>query len=145
MNTCEEKVLNAPLSLAFTTFYMYSYNVCKLFAATASMTKAAVSAESSTNIEISWMTAKYKPYWYHQTTHCWCLCDGHTYLNSQINISSSLNFSNISDLLPGSACQITLLAIYNPASIDQGINLHANTKITSKYFKSNLCTCISLL
>ena len=42
-------------------------------------------------------------------------------------VSASITSFTISDLLPGSICMLTLLAEYNPASIDTGIAITAPT------------------
>ena len=83
-------------------------------------------------IEVFWTAPRYPPYWYQQTTTCRYLCDQEIYYLSEVQIDSSHASSVTYDLHPGSVCLIKLIAFYNPASIDPGIQLLVHTSYAGK-------------
>ena len=93
-------------------------------------------SKGTNKIQIFWTIPKYFPYWYQQTTSCRLLCDQENYYLTEREIESSKSSSVAYDLRPASVCLIKLVAVYNPASIDPGIQLLVRTLHASKSYIS---------
>ena len=105
-----------------------------------------VSAKAGTNyIEIVWSAPKLLPLSYLINVTCRLLYDGKEYINKVWEITPLDTILTIGKLYPGSQCLYNLLAIYNPASIDDGITGTIFTLNTSMcaiiiYMYSSICT-----
>ena len=89
-------------------------------------------------IFISWTPPVFKPIRYIHTVSCKLLCDPTTYYLSESETSRIYHSTVISVLQPGSVCLVKLLAEYNPASVDYGIGLSAQTLFSGKGQMINL-------
>ena len=93
------------------------------------MTSVTISQVGTNFITISWTRPEYVPINFQTTISCHLLCDLEPYpIKDEVTISPShVNQNNIEGLLPGSNCDISFLARYNPATLDPGIKLKAFT------------------
>ena len=85
-------------------------------------------------IELMWKSPVYKPQTYEVYYSC-SLWGGeeHYYVSRKVECQNSTSTSVIvSALLPESTCLLTLYAVYNPASLDQGITIMAETLRAAK-------------
>ena len=80
---------------------------------------------------IFWTPPKYLPLQYEVTTSCRYFCDERTYILKETAIDPSQTSAIIENIQPGSKCLMKLISVYNPASIDPGIVLSAQTLYTS--------------
>ena len=93
-----------------------------------------VSAFAGTDFfDIFWSPPSIPPMTYRINVACRLLCNNMEYNRAKVNRRPYLTTQNVDNLLPGSACTFTLLAVYNPASIDSGITRTVFTLNTSKY------------
>ena len=83
-------------------------------------------------IEVSWNPPKYKPSIFKLSVACTRLCDGERYLVYNESLLPSATSFQISQLHDGTTCYITLIAVYNPASLDPGILIQTYTRNQSK-------------
>lgn len=110
------------------------YN-CKSLLATALMITFHSVSSGMDYIQVHWTLPKYAPERYQLRYSCQSrstfLCrDGGDYVTGTMQ-SLNENFNTteikISELHPSSVCKLNLLAVYNPASIDSGIDITATT------------------
>ena len=79
-------------------------------------------------VSLIWSTPEFKPVRYNLEYSCKLQTDGTEYAKKQrITFSSESTFVSVPNLLPNSSCELTLFAVYNPASIDSGLKVHAST------------------
>ena len=86
-----------------------------------------------TQLSISWTPPKFPPINYIHTVSCKLLCDPTTYYLTETATSRLNHSTKFLALQPGSICLVKLLAVYNPASVDQGIGLSAHTLFSGKF------------
>ena len=93
------------------------------------------SVTSGTNyIKLKWTQPRFQPERYQLKYVCTmkstCVPShdtNHSIMTKTQNLTSNTTLFTISDLHPTSICILTLLAIYNPASIDKGITIKGTT------------------
>lgn len=103
-----------------------------LSTATAIMIKEVTYTAGSRYIFVVWSTPKYLPFSYKLRTVCTLICGTEPYLNSEVSRYPTDVSMLTKNLHPGSSCKSTLTAIYNDASLDQGIQRNVSTKSLSK-------------
>ena len=81
---------------------------------------------------VPWTYPQFQPYFYKQVTSCNLLCDNKTYYINEAMLTGAGTQIKLYGLRPGSVCLIKLLAVYNPASIDPGLQMFAYTLYSSK-------------
>ena len=93
-----------------------------------------VSADSRT-IFVSWNMPKFVPYQYKLGALCYQLGRGMVYVRKGKTVGSfKLHvYGTIKDILPGSTCEVKLVALYNPVRIDPGIVRIISTKSVGKH------------
>ena len=92
------------------------------------MIDARLSAYGSDFVEVRWSSVLYMPERYQVTFSCRLESNNSHYVSAKIaNISPENCLLRVSKLFPGTVCVINLIAVYNPASIDEGITLICNT------------------
>ena len=92
-----------------------------------------VSATAGANfIEIVWSTPKLLPMSYQVNVICRLLYNDIEYKRVEFEAMPLDRVLTLPSLLPGSHCVFTLHAIYNPASIDNGITRTVFTLRSSK-------------
>ena len=84
-------------------------------------------------IHITWSQPKILPSSYRVHIGCWLVHVHIEYVREELEASPLSTMFIVDQLLPGSRCVITLLAIYNPASIDDGITHTLFTPNSSVY------------
>ena len=84
---------------------------------------------SLNNVGISWNRPLYDPIKYHIAYSCRLKKQSSAYVNKKFShIQFSTTLITVPDLMPNSICEVTLIAVYNPASInDPGISITINT------------------
>ena len=81
------------------------------------------------HIHFNWVVPKYTPERYQLYYSCRKEYQKIDYANGKLeDTNSALNSFRIVGLHPRSRCKLTFFAMYNPASIDQGITLNATTR-----------------
>lgn len=82
---------------------------------------------------VEWEIPKFLPSWYQLKGWCsYDACRNARYTLPVQKLSSEKSSATV-PVRPGSHCQITLIAVYNTASIDQGITRHVATPYKSKF------------
>ena len=85
-------------------------------------------------ISLMWAAPQFEPERYNLEYSCKFQSNGTVYIKKQrITVASDATFVSVPKLLPNSLCELTLFAVYNPASIDVGWKIHAST------LKDNAC------
>lgn len=64
---------------------------------------------------------------------CRLPCALEAYTEGIINVTAVETEAEVDNLLPGSHCDINFRAMYNPASLDPGVDITASTESESKY------------
>ena len=72
-------------------------------------------------IQMIWCTPKIAPSSYRVNVSCWLMYTKTKYVRMTVEETPLDTMLTVDKLIPGSRCVITLYAIYNPASIDDGI------------------------
>ena len=83
-------------------------------------------------IMVTW-DLKYTPISIEHFTQCYLVCDVKTYYQDNASIPVETNILLISGLRPGSICEMRLLALFNPARLDSGMDHVFWTLPSSKY------------
>ena len=79
-------------------------------------------------VNLMWNCPDYDPERYELYYSCKLQSDPYYYISSKLNSKNSTStFARVSELLPGSLCLLTLVAVYNPASIDPGLTVVTKT------------------
>ena len=90
---------------------------------------------ASDHIDIKWDSPKYDPVIYKFQYSCGPKSGGPNYITSPVfPLSSYQTGVRLPHLRPSSVCQVRLVAIYNPASLDPGLLLDATTFDKGNYF-----------
>ena len=84
-------------------------------------------------IRIKWSAPKFLPDSYQVDVTCRLMPNETEYILVNLNARPFATMLTIDKLFPGSLCVFTLLAIYNPASIDDGITRNIATLNSSMY------------
>lgn len=84
-------------------------------------------------IVVTWSTPKYRPLVYKLNSVCNFYCGRTPYINKNSNRNYRRTSHFIKDIRPGSNCVITLMSVYNYASLDKGVSLNISTRIASKF------------
>ena len=79
------------------------------------------------SVTISWDHPWISPLEYRVNAVCWCSCSIEPYVHRVYTLFFTENELNISSLLPSIHCQVTLLAVYNPATLDSGLTFNVRT------------------
>ena len=96
--------------------------------ATTFMIKGFTVDTSYDTVTISWDKPEYLPQSYKWDLSCTLAC-GHTvYTTQSVTVGSSETQDHISNLFPGSRCELKFFAVYNPASLDSGLVKTVYTK-----------------
>ena len=72
-------------------------------------------------VTLSWDMPKYLPQLYKWDVSCTLLCGNTAYNTKSVTVGSLETKDYITNLLPGSRCAINFRAVYNPASLDEGL------------------------
>ena len=72
-------------------------------------------------VTLSWDKPKYLPDLYEWNVSCTLLCVNFIYITRQVTVRPTETNDFITELLPGSRCEIKFRAVYNPASLDVGL------------------------
>ena len=79
-------------------------------------------------VKLTWNHPDYDPERYELHYSCRLQSEQYYYISSRMNSQKSTStFARVSGLLPGSHCLLTLVAVYNPASIDPGVTVVTKT------------------
>ena len=84
-------------------------------------------------IDITWSVPSILPWMYKISISCWLLCTEIEYKWARFDTSPYRTTQNVDGLLPGSICTFILQAVYNPASVDDGIVRTVLTMNASMY------------
>ena len=82
-------------------------------------------------ITVKW-NLKYTPISLEHFTQCYLTCDMENYYAKQSYLPNEANSLTIADLKPGSICEMRLLALFNPAMLDEGMEHIFWTRPSSK-------------
>ena len=77
---------------------------------------------------MSWVKPEFLPQYYMRIVQCMPLCENRVYYFTAVSLLSYETQHIISNILPGSRCEINLAARYNPASLDPGLASTVYTK-----------------
>ena len=86
-------------------------------------------------VDIVWSLPKLLPMSYKVNVVCRLLYNGLEYKRLKIEATPLDTMVNVPSLLPGSHCVFTFHAIYNPASVDNGITHTVFTMNSSKWLR----------
>ena len=116
-------------------FITYAAKFMHLFrgVATTLMIKNVSTTAGADFIQMIWSKPKIAPDSYRVNIACWLMHTKTIYVRVTVEASPLDKMLTIDKLIPGSRCVITLHAIYNPASIDDGIARTIST------VNSNVC------
>ena len=90
-------------------------------------------------LTLSWAAPVYLPYSYKLLFNCYLLDSNTQYRKAQYSLpSTTVNFT-FAGILENSKCKVNLLAEYNPASIDPGLDQLLLVTIPSKSKYINTC------
>ena len=79
-------------------------------------------------VSLMWAAPQFDPKRYNLEYSCKLQDSGTEYIKKQrITVASDATFVSVPKLLPNSLCQLTIFAVYNPASIDVGLKIHTLT------------------
>ena len=101
--------------------------------ATTLMVNITSTKASTDSIRIEWSKPTVHPQLYSMNIACQLLWNGKKYRCDNFQNHGLCKFLAVKNLAPGSRCKITILAVYNPASKDNGITLTIDTLKSSKY------------
>ena len=102
------------------------------FSATAYMTKFKEFKRFNNSLQAFWKFPKYVPDHFQLSIQCKYICKrSYDFYDKAVLPPSETTFT-FSGLAPGSQCDFTLKAVYNPASIDHGIQVSYLTLPSSK-------------
>ena len=91
-------------------------------------------------ILITWSAPKFPPMRYTIRITCLLVCNSTEYKQAEFTLFNVRTGEIVDDLLPRSACTLTLIAVYNSASNDDGITHKVFTLNEGKYvYKKNVC------
>ena len=96
--------------------------------ATTIMIKGMTSTTTHDTIILTWIKPDILPKSYKRDISCMFACEQEIYFKESVDSYSLQNQDVITNLHPGSHCQIKFWAVYNPASFDDGIGLTVRTK-----------------
>lgn len=104
---------------------------------TSLMTEFEEFQKGSNYITATWKAPAYLANHFKLSISCNYICDHDSlYLMNAYTVPSYTTSFNFTELAPGSHCYITLIAVYNPASLDSGIRLDAYTLFESKWLQT---------
>ena len=101
------------------------------------MENVTLAAAGTDYITVKW-NLKYTPISIEHFTQCYLVCDVKTYYRRQSSIPAETNSLTIGDLKPGSICEMHLLAVFNFALLDSGMEQVFWTNSSSKYMCNGL-------
>lgn len=97
------------------------------------MTEIVVYDRDSSFILVTWEELEYPALQIKLSISCAYQCDlNNHYLAHEVILPPTETAYLFDNLYPGSECEISLIAVYNPTSRDHGIRLVSNTLSTSK-------------
>ena len=102
-------------------YELLSYEYLILTTATDLMINGLTVDTTCDTITLSWVMPEYLPQSYNRDVSCMPACGNLAYITQSFTLGSSETRDHIINLLPGSHCEITLFAVYNPASLDPGL------------------------
>ena len=112
------------LWMLFTIFF----SIYNHYTATALMIHYLSITTTTDTVTVRWNKPEFLPESYHRTISCKHANEKNAYLQESINISSTKTEDIIPNLRPGSHCELRFFAVYNPASLDDGLSYMINTK-----------------
>ena len=84
---------------------------------------------TSDTVNLSWNFPEFVPKMYVRTVQCMPLCENRVYYFTTVALLSYETKHLISNVLPGSRCEIKIKAVYNPANLhDPGLQRTVYTK-----------------
>ena len=96
--------------------------------ATALMIKGFTVDTTYETVTISWDKPEHLPQLYKWDLSCTLACGDTIYTTQSVTVGSSETQDHISNLFPGSRCEIKFFAVYNPANLDSGLVKTVYTK-----------------
>ena len=117
--------------------YYYCHHITVIHVATTLMIRNISAAAGTDFIDIIWSAPKLLPDSYKVNVTCRLVYNGIEYVRVRLVATPLDTIVTINNLLPGSRCVFTLLAVYNPASIDDGITRTIFTLSSSECSMSN--------
>ena len=104
-----------------------------LFLATFRMIKSLSFDPGIFSFGLSWQKPEFVPDHYQFIVHCQLFCAQTGYYHNDVPLPQIETSLRLCYLRPGSVCQVTVKAVYNPASIDPGLTETVRTAFLSKY------------
>lgn len=89
--------------------------------------------EYRTDLHLTWIDPKYRPYQYNYGIKCRYICTDTHYLRKIVTEPGWSTSSRVKNVQPASHCTVHFFAIYNPASFDKGLLITHHTKTASEY------------
>ena len=118
------KVINSPSPFPATLTYCYCSTTFVCSIVTSLVTCFNEFKRFNNSIRASWKQVFHPALKLEIIATCKYDCkDGRIYLVHKTVLASNETSFTFTDLEPGSQCEFTLKAVYNPASIDKGINV----------------------
>ena len=103
---------------------------CSVAATNMTISGVEVKEEGNTPV-IKWQSPVFPPYLYKFQVTCTYACAHSPYLAKEMSQGPSHTRFKVRDVAPGSLCVLKLWALYNPASLDEGLTIHFRTKAAS--------------
>ena len=104
-----------------------------LYAATYWTTKFFQSQQGTNFVEVKWTDPIFQPLRYKVTLSCRVFHEDTNYRTQERFLKDSKRLARFHGLRQNSTCEATLKAEYNPASLDPGIKIIANTLIKGQW------------
>ena len=104
---------------------MYIHTLYNYIATLLMVRKVSVKHDYQARIlKVFWDAPQYIPYSYKLLLNCYLLCNNTLVQcrRTQYNLESTTLYTTINGILESSRCKLNLLAKYNPASIDPGLD-----------------------
>ena len=101
-------------------------------AATSRMTEFDKFHRSQTSIEVTWRRLVIPPKWIALKFNCRHIINTTLFIEKKILLHPNRTSLKLNDIIPGTECHFVLNAVYNPASIDNGIRTSCKTLPYSK-------------
>ena len=85
------------------------------------MIKGVIIDTTYDTVTLSWIKPEYLPQLYQRDISCTPACGNKVYFAQTVTFNSLVTRDHIKNLRPGSRCDTTFFAVYNPASLDPGL------------------------
>ena len=113
-----------------------------LFEATATMTQFKGFERSSNSLEAFWKSPYFPVHHFQLSIQCKYICNKDYHYDNEVILLGNITSFLFSGLAHGVQCDVTLKAVYNPASIDGGIHVSYVTLPASEKRLTTKCSCI---